>query len=502
VANTLKLFGPPGTGKTHTLLGFLEKELRNNVHPKRIAYLSFTVAARQEATTRAQATLNIDPDDLEYFRTLHSVAYRQLDMTGAGLITRASDLDDFAELVGMEFNSQAADAGLQFGVAKGDQYLAFDHYRRHRGLTVEKAYRSWPDPLPWWEVEYFCRSYHDWKTSDGWSDFTDLLETGRGLYPLDVDVVFVDEAQDLSLLQWKALDVIAAKAKRIYIAGDDDQAIFSWAGAEPEEFLRREGEISVLDQSYRLPRSVHNLAGDLIQRIRGERQAKEWRPRKEEGRVRQIVEWSDIQIPDEGSVLILYRNHYLAADPERLLRDHGLPYTFNNRRAPGLTHAPAVIHWHKLTKGEAVTRRQVVNTLTAMKGTERIRNFLKSVPADHLLTLSDLAKLGLEQGPELQWWEALDTLPREEIQYIRTIGRRFGPSVLVDEPRVRLSTIHAAKGAEADHVILLTQVSRRVRKTIDYKPDAETRVFYVGVTRARETLTLVGEDNPLFKGLL
>jgi superfamily I DNA/RNA helicase len=61
-------------------------------------------------------------------------------------------------------------------------------------------------------------------------------------------------------------------------------------------------------------------------------------------------------------------------------------------------------------------------------------------------------------------------------------------------PRVRLSTIHSAKGAEADHVVLMTEMARRTHKEMENNPDDERRVWYVGVTRAREKLTIVNSQ--------
>ena len=53
----------------------------------------------------------------------------------------------------------------------------------------------------------------------------------------EFDVVFIDEAQDLSPLQWKLYDILKQKSKDIYLAGDDDQAIFAWAGADVNRFI-------------------------------------------------------------------------------------------------------------------------------------------------------------------------------------------------------------------------------------------------------------------------
>ena len=55
------------------------------------------------------------------------------------------------------------------------------------------------------------------------------------------EVVFIDEAQDLSFLQWQMVKSIWNKSKEVYLAGDDDQAIFRWAGADLNYFITLKG---------------------------------------------------------------------------------------------------------------------------------------------------------------------------------------------------------------------------------------------------------------------
>jgi DNA helicase II / ATP-dependent DNA helicase PcrA len=57
----------------------------------------------------------------------------------------------------------------------------------------------------------------------------------------ELDVVFLDEAQDLSPLQWKMFFYIESKCKRSYIAGDDDQTIYTFQGADPSIFINLKG---------------------------------------------------------------------------------------------------------------------------------------------------------------------------------------------------------------------------------------------------------------------
>ena len=100
------------------------------------------------------------------------------------------------------------------------------------------------------------------------------------------DVVFVDEAQDLSPIQWKMVDIIRKNSKYIILAGDDDQAIYGWAGADVKRFQQEPAREIVLPQSYRVPRCVQHIADNILSRIPDERRIqKEWKAWDEEGDV-------------------------------------------------------------------------------------------------------------------------------------------------------------------------------------------------------------------------
>ena len=71
------VLGPPGTGKTTTLLNEVDRYLKQT-DPDKIGYFSFTQKAAYEARDRAMSKFNFSEDDLPYFRTLHSLAFRRL----------------------------------------------------------------------------------------------------------------------------------------------------------------------------------------------------------------------------------------------------------------------------------------------------------------------------------------------------------------------------------------------------------------------------------------
>jgi hypothetical protein len=85
------------------------------------------------------------------------------------------------------------------------------------------------------------------------------------------------------------------------------------------------------------------------------------------------------------------------------------------------------------------------------------------------------------------FYVALD-IPFRVIDFYRDVDLDVTPSI-------RLSTIHASKGHEADRVILLTDMTQRVAETADKHPEDEIRVFYVGMTRAKNTLDIVEGHN-------
>ena len=90
-------------------------------------------------------------------------------------------------------------------------------------------------------------------------------------------VVIVDEAQDLTKLQWALVKKFVDKADRVYVAGDDDQEIYEWAGAEALYFKNLKGKSRVLDKSYRVPRNIAEKSRRLIERIpKHLREQKDW----------------------------------------------------------------------------------------------------------------------------------------------------------------------------------------------------------------------------------
>ena len=112
-----------------------------------------------------------------------------------------------------------------------------------------------------------------------------------------LDLLIVDEAQDLTPLQWTMVEKMSENAEEIIIG--DDQAIHRWTGVNVQRFVDSSDRVKVLNKSYRLPRSVWALAERISRRIPN-RIPKEFYPREEEGRVDWVWRVSDLPL-DQGS---------------------------------------------------------------------------------------------------------------------------------------------------------------------------------------------------------
>ena len=79
---------------------------------------------------------------------------------------------------------------------------------------------------------------------------------------------------------------------------------------------------------------------------------------------------------------------------------------------------------------------------------------------------------------------------------MRAIGEKLN-----EKPRIELSTIHGAKGGEAQNVVLLTDLTQKTMKGYERDPAEENRLFYVGATRTKENLHII-EPRKYEKGYL
>ncbi len=490
------LLGPPGTGKTTSLLAEVEKELASKTHPGRIGYISFTRKAADEAITRACERFKKERLDFPNFRTIHSLCFKYLGLSSSDVL-EGKRLREFADYARIKMTGRWTEDGTLAGFEQGDRILFMEHLSRVRRVTLREQYQVDNDGLPWNEVLRVAKALQEYKMDNGLMDYTDmLLEFVRLGNKPKLDVLFVDEAQDLSAAQWDVVRLLAKGCRRIVIAGDDDQAIYRWAGADVEFFIALKGNSHVLNQSWRVPRRIQELADGIIGGVRSRRE-KEWKPRPVAGELFRLAGFDKVDV-SSGTTLILARNEYVLREQiEPLLRRTGIVYERRGHPSVKPSILEAILAWEKLRRGDEITgeqARKVYHQMTAGQGVKRGFKSLPKLGDEDTINMGALLdSFGLMvEGP---WFESLDRIPVGEQSYIRA-ALRHGEK-LTERPRVRISTIHGSKGGEADHVVVLTEMAKRTHSEMMKSPDDERRVWYVAATRAKERLSIVSSRTNL-----
>jgi DNA helicase-2/ATP-dependent DNA helicase PcrA len=488
-----KVFGPPGSGKTTYLLNVAQAELERGIAPQRIGYFSFTRKAANEAKGRAVAKFpELQEDtDFPWYRTLHSLAYRCLGISTKDMMT-PENYREFAKEAGIELNVETGEE--EYAVRADHPILSEINIARIRGEDLRTYYNHSVMEIEWYHFEYVERCYRHYKQANNLLDFTDLLERLL-LEPHrlpQLETVIIDEAQDLSRLQWDLVLGLADRCNQVYVAGDDDQACFNWAGADVQSFLGIEGNIKVLEQSYRVPAKVHKLANSVVRRIRV-RQEKSWNPRDTEGEVHYYSHFEQVDVT-QGEWLIMAATNYMLNDMYAWLKSQGLLFERNEQKSIPDPILVAVLGWETLRKGKEIPFA-VVKQIYKYLGSDCIKRGFKTLigaDAEAVYTMDTLReKHGLVS--EDIWHVALSKIGEDKRDYLIALLRR-GTRV-TGKVNIKLSTIHGAKGGEADNVLLLTDLSTKFAKEYDRNADDIHRLFYVGLTRARESLHIVLPKN-------
>ena len=319
------VLGPPGTGKTDTLLKEVDKYLKTT-DPNRIGYFSFTQKAAYEARDRAIDKFNLTEDDLPYFRTLHSLAFRRLGIKKENVMQRRH-YADLGKKINMRIDYNEYDEEQTGIFTTHSDYLRVIQLAKLRGITPEQQYnlREHSQDLSVRDLKILDNELEAYKKQYGLIDFNDMiLNFIKSDASPKFDVVFIDEAQDLSRMQWDMAKSIWDKTEDSYIAGDDDQAIFRWAGADVDSFITQTGKILNLTQSYRVPGVVHDVAMGIVKRI-SKRLHKEWAPRSKMGLLSYYHEFQDIDM-SSGEWFVLARTRYMLNELENVLYSKGLYY--------------------------------------------------------------------------------------------------------------------------------------------------------------------------------
>jgi len=493
----------------------VSEELADGTTPEDIIFVSFTRAAAYEARDRACAKFRMEESKFPWFRTLHSLCYKSLGLKQGRLFSGEHAIE-FGKKVGqfIDASSFSNDSGMACANtnALGTVMLHIDNLSRTMMISLKEAWQhSLNTNVPLLLLNQFSDDYYNYKCNEGVYDFTDVLHyfSQEGEAPHS-KVLFVDEAQDLSRLQWAVVEKLMARSDKVILAGDDDQAIYEWSGADVDTFLSLNPTRTIqLDQSHRLPLGVWQMADSVARRIH-RRYNKSWQPRsyEEGGDVEYVTGYNQLsELLRTGNWLVLARNRVFLRDIEDIFMAAG--YSFSVRGGGGELDKPElkiILNWERFRKGEFLTPKQIREIYSLMRTGPEVARGHKTCPR-----MEDSKKYSITQCCEDHglrtvdvWYKALSRLNDEDREYYLSLLRNENESL--SEPRIQLSTIHQAKGLEADNVLLVTDMSTRTARGMEVNMDAEHRVWYVAVSRAKEKLYILVPQTvnsyplPYFKG--
>ena len=535
-----RIFGPPGTGKTSSIARQVRRAA-DRYGPASVLATSFSRTAAAELAGR-----NL-PIPSEKVGTVHSHCYHAL---GAPKIAEACvgewnrknpRLALTAAKTYSRLGGEDASAEEDGGPARdGDPLL--QQLGRYRGLMIPP--KDWPLALRQFEAKWSA-----YKRALGLLDFTDLIE--RCLLdvpyaPKAPSVIFADEAQDLNRMQLKLIRKWGERANYFILGGDDDQCIFAFTGASPDAILDPEipeNHKIFLKQSFRLPGKVHRFADALIRQVT-RRQEKVYLPREEAGAVQRlstgtykspeyfILKSVEQHLKQGKTVMLLATCSYMLQPVVAALRKRGIPFHNPYRKSNG--------YWNPLRISKSSSAARVLALLVAhpdlgeahrpwtysdltlwadclvSQGVlrqgmrDKFREFDRAHVAsnevlDEVFEPQALASLITAWDGDyralLNWWRRRITCDfRGRVQFAADVAAAHGPRALIDEPKIVVGTIHSVKGGEADVVYLFPDLS--LAGDAQYGRagagrDSVVRLFYVGATRARETLYVCQRESAL-----
>ncbi|WP_430504342.1 UvrD-helicase domain-containing protein [Haloparvum sp. PAK95] len=565
-----RLFGGPGSGKTTALLDRVEALIEEDgIDVRDVLVVSYTRAAAAEIRERLAERLDISPRTLQgNVCTMHAKAYELLDLSRGDVVDEDAK-EEFCEDFGIEFEDEYGGAGRRTArsTTLGNKIIATSQWLQRTNRDVADWYDvpfqwdveevrlppeedpnaqegnkytpTWPSDDDRIDIPEAIRGWRAYKGEEGVVGFADMLERvkQRSLIP-NVEYLVIDEFQDITTLQYEVYEEWRPHVERALIAGDDDQVVYAWQGADPDLLLDTPvSEDVVLPNSYRLPSEILNVVNAEIRHI-DKRQEKDLRPRKEGGVVEGIESPSMIELvrnvrytveDDEGSVMILFRARYQMFDFIDEFIDYGIPFTLLTDGRMWTDRLQDYVHAiEKLAADDPVNgleARRLADMLqeSAFGTNERDEFYDFLDDKEDAADVEDVAEIEIPADqignfvPFMPDKASAGDMVRKVTSFQRNTVKAYfdGDYQDVEPTRVRVGTIHSAKGREADHVFVSTDLTEKVVEqmvaTVDDPTDVdgadeeftsttspvpvltdnERRVFYVGISRARERLVIL-----------
>ena len=357
VNGPVALIAVPGSGKTLTLISRMANLILNHkVSTNRILALTFSRASANDMKERFDEKFGRFILDKVNFSTLHSFAYAVVREYSFRTGKKYELIEGFA-------NTPTSKNALLRNLYRKYNYEAINDdkleelsgtisYIKNLMISFEDIKSSeFKFPVP--SFEEIFKEYEGFKAANNLIDFDDMLtlchsifksnEVMLNKYRTMYDYVMLDEAQDTSRIQHEIIKLIVSPKNNIFMVGDDDQSIYSWRGAFPEELLKfkvnygESSKVLFMEQNFRSTKSIVSTADKFIKSNRN-RYRKNLFTENEEGLELQLCsaenEFSQIDfildnLQKDGNInskAVLFRNNLSSVILVDELVRRGIPF--------------------------------------------------------------------------------------------------------------------------------------------------------------------------------
>ncbi len=554
-AEVIRWRGGPGAGKTWHLLEDVRQQAEAGRTIEDMNLMSFSRAQAADLETRLHETVFQD-DDPKTIRdrcsTIDAAILRACKPAGLIYDTReqviqpgpkkAEIYTTFMKSRGLHYNPTIGTGSDDDLISRrdlpvGNQLIMIGSYltatmqppeawkKAAGALGLETPGHAWPIPD-------LLREWAEYKELRGVFEHSDYVRLAltEHVEPR-ASILYIDEFQDVSPLQNALLQqwIEHPDTERVYIAGDEDQSVYGFRGCDPSLLLSVPGAVDIGSRdgnrpvSHRCPVRVM----DLAERILGhpanvvpaprEGQVARFRPRNILTLVDQIEE--AIRAFPDRPIFILSRFKDPARELSGKLSAAGIPCSGIRDRWIG--------RWRpfEIGRDKDSLERETVDLWILTAGIRRcvFGGDIDPLPleeAEALITatvplprrehaLVDLRSMAKQRpirvGDVSQWtdtdriFNALNLRPWIIQQIRNCIDRESQREFIILPDRVKIDTIHSAKGLEAAVVLLHTAYLDGLidMLVVPERLAEERRVYFVGATRAERTLILLDYGGPV-----
>ena len=537
------LIGVPGSGKTTAGVELIKMLLKEGFKLNEITFTTFSRSGIKSIKDKLKKE-GIDLSEAQYFKTLNSLTWGLVGLHKENELT-IKDQQNFFSSIKVPFNP--SDKIDKNDYLIGNFYINFfeQTQKKHLKMITELTQKEFKEELKDYcfenkqyniresELLYIHGKFIKWKQQNNKYTYSDsLIITYKDKIELPTKILFVDEAQDLNKLQIEIIKMWYNQLKKrennyIVIAGDDDQAIHIWNGADPK-FLINLSKIHknlLLEKTYRLPEKISTLA-NLISFEISERVNKSIKTDKKGGKINYLrifraENLNKIMKQDKKTFLLFRANYQKNAFAKLIMKYTYIPFSFLGSKSKSkFTKKMCDISnaLNKLENNEKINFNELFYLLSIIPSKGILKRGVKSIKIENLpssINKSQIIELYFLQKYKNYFKNnsfkefiirVMDYPKKSKARDYNKEIRQLRENQAVKEwilknkriikyeikngsieHKLILGTYHSSKGLEAENVIIALNTPSKVLEI----NDEEKRVLYTAITRAKENLYLI-----------